>query len=65
MGIVLSDPASPRDDHTIEPVRRGMGAAWLAACMAHDMLYAGDVVRAMALLRRASTEDENEARADG
>ncbi|MFT3808933.1 MAG: hypothetical protein QM698_03380 [Micropepsaceae bacterium] len=52
----LSDDA---DDQT-QPVSRGIGASWLAACMAHDMLYGGDIVRAAALLRNAGRADEAE-----
>lgn len=54
-------PQFPMEDGAAPPVRRGMGAAWLAACMAHDMLYAGDIARTVALLRRAG-EDEYDRR---
>lgn len=44
-------------DEQAQPVSRGIGASWLAACMAHDMLYGGDVVRAVALMRRTDQAD--------
>lgn len=45
-------------DESAQPVSRGIGASWLAACMAHDMLYGGDVVRAVALMRRSPNDED-------
>ncbi len=50
-------PSDTSADEEAQPVSRGIGASWLAACMAHDMMYGGDVVRAVALMRR-SRDDE-------
>ena len=52
----LSDASA---DDQAQPVSRGIGASWLAACMAHDMLYGGDVVRAVALMRRSSDDEDS------
>ena len=48
------DDPDPGVQDQPQPVSRGYGASWLAACMAHDMLYGGDVIRTVALLRRRS-----------
>ncbi len=47
-------------DEPAQPVSRGIGASWLAACMAHDMLYGGDVDRTVALMRRADTDNASD-----